>query len=518
MLVATDLVKRYGGVTALAGAGIELTAGEIHALVGENGAGKSTLVKILSGAVRPDAGQITMAGRPVRLTRPADATAHGIAIVAQELSLFADLTVAENLFITAPPRRRGLVSLAAMRRAAAPVLADLGVTVPVTERLGTLPLADRQLIEISRALLADPRVLILDEPTSALAAPAVERLAGVLRTVAARGIAVLYISHVLAEIREIATRVTVLRDGRVALAGTDLTRLGLDDLITAMLGHPDPAARTRRPPPAITAPAGADPSGTGSAPPPGSRHPDLVLDRVRVPGRITGVSLRACPGEIVGLAGLDGAGHLTTLDVVCGLVRPTAGRVRLPGGAVPTSLRSAVANGVALVPGDRKRLGLMLDATVWENVASASWLGLGRGGPWLRRRALLARADRGLSGTSFRGDLLGRAGDLSGGNQQKVVFAKWMATDPTLVVLDDPTRGVDIGARAEMHDIIRAVAGSGRPVVITSTDLPELVDLCHRVLVFHGGRTVGELSGSEITATALATAMHAGGRQPPDRP
>jgi ribose transport system ATP-binding protein len=537
VLSATGLVKRYGGVAALDGAGITLAAGEIHALVGENGAGKSTMVKILSGVTRPDAGQLTVAGTPVRLDSPRAAADLGIAIVAQELALFPDLTVLENLFCGQPPTRWGLVSRARMAALAAGVLDELGLRGSPAAKVGTLSLADRQLVEVSRALLADPRVLILDEPTSALPAPAVDRLTGVLRRVADRGIAVLYISHILEEVRQIAGRVTVLRDGRVVTNGVPVAELSLDDLVTAILGQraaDQPPGKRPDPAPAERPPA---------APP--EHSPVLRLDGVGVPGKITDVSLSVAPHEIVGLAGLEGSGHVSVAEVVCGLLRPTTGTVRLPGGGAPRSLRDAVSRGVALVPGDRRRLGLMLDKSVWENATAALWLGqrgarrrgagdgatgdrragdgaagdrqAGDGAAGLRRSSglprrerLLEQAGRDLSRMRFRGDLVARVGDLSGGNQQKVVFAKWIGTRPSLLVLDDPTRGVDVGARAEMHEIVRDLAAEGRAILVTSTDLPELVELCDRVVVFQRGTVVGELSGADLTEARLATAMNAG--------
>jgi ABC-type sugar transport system ATPase subunit len=491
MLRAAGLVKRYGGVTALDGADIDLRPGEIHALVGENGAGKSTMVKILSGVVAPDAGRVTMDDAEVRFGGPRDATARGIAIVAQELSLFPDLTVAENLFIQSLPRRRGLLSTAEMGRRAAPVLAELGLAgVPMTARVAALGLADRQLLEVCRALLARPTVLILDEPTSALPAAAVARLEVVLRQVAGRGIAVLFISHFLEEVRRMADRVSVLRDGRPALRGVPVRELSLGDLVHAMLG-----AATEATSPARTVPIGG---------------PGVALAGVSVPGRLTDVTLTAAPGEIVGVAGLEGAGHLTVLEVVCGLSRPASGVVRLPGGPGPRSFRDAVRHGVAYVPGDRKRLGLMLDQTVWENATAVRWLGAGAGSVWQRRADLLARAELNLRRMRFRGDVRGLAGDLSGGNQQKVVFAKWLDAGASVIVLDDPTRGVDVGARGEMHDIVRELAGAGRIVLLASTDLAELTELCHRVVVLQRGRVVAELAGGELTEQHLSTAMNAG--------
>ncbi|WP_433469060.1 ATP-binding cassette domain-containing protein [Spirillospora sp. CA-128828] len=323
MLVASGLVKHYGGVTALDGVGITLDAGEVHALVGENGAGKSTLVKIISGVVRPEGGTVELDGLPVRFADARQAAGQGVAIVSQELMTYDDLTVLENLFPYGAPRRGGLVSTREMRRLAEPVLAELGLDPPPHAKVGELPLADRQLLEICRALLQDPRVLILDEPTSALPRDAAARLAAVTRRLAERGLAVLYISHFLEEVMRVATRVTVLRDGRVVLPGAPVAEVALDSLVTAMLGQPARHA----------APGAAAPRRTGGA--------AVALTGVTVPGRLRDVSLTVEGGEIVGLAGLQGSGHLAVLDAVCGRVRPASGSVRLPDGRSPRSARHA---------------------------------------------------------------------------------------------------------------------------------------------------------------------------------
>ncbi|MFI1355830.1 sugar ABC transporter ATP-binding protein [Streptomyces sp. NPDC020898] len=476
ILVAEGLVKSYGGVRALDGAGIRLRGGEVHALVGENGAGKSTLVRILSGTLTADAGAV----------RPADDTR--IAVVSQELSLFPDLTVRENLFPHRPPRRFGLLDRDAMDRAARPVLADLGLDVEPSTLLGELPLADQQLTEIARALLRRPGLLVLDEPTSALPAAAVDRLERVLRTLTGRGIAVLYVTHFLEEVMRFAQRVTVLRDGRVALAGVRRTELDVPELVTAMLGG-RPAPPVRRAREIVDAP------------------PPVVLAGVSVPGRLADVTFTVRAGEVVGVAGLQGAGHLSALEVVCGRTEISAGRVDIGGRGLPRSLRDAVRAGVAFVPSDRKRYGLMTERTVWENATAVSWLALGRGGVMPSRTELVRRTTELTERLRLRGgphDIVGR---LSGGNQQKVVFAKWLATDPKIVVLDDPTRGVDVGVRAEMHRIVGELAAGGAAVLVASTDLAELTEVCDRVLVFVRGRVTGEVHGEQLTEHGLAVAL-----------
>ncbi|MEV5531267.1 sugar ABC transporter ATP-binding protein [Streptomyces prunicolor] len=476
ILVAEELVKSYGGVRALDGASIRLRGGEVHALVGENGAGKSTLVRILSGTLGADGGTV----RAAKDTR--------IAVVSQELSLFPDLTVRENLFPQHPPLRLGLLDRRAMDHAARPVLAELGLDVDPRTELGELPLADQQLTEIARALLRRPGLLILDEPTSALPAAAVDRLERVLRALTDRGIAVLYVTHFLDEVMRFAQRVTVLRDGRVALAGVERAEVDVPELVSAMLGgRPEQPPRRAR--------------SLADLPPP------VVLSGVTVPGRLAEVTFTVRAGEVVGVAGLQGAGHLDALAVVCGRTAVSGGRVDVGGRGLPRSLRDAVRAGVAFVPSDRKRYGLMVDRTVWENTTAVSWLALGRGGIAPSRSELVRRTAELTERLRLRGGPYDLVARLSGGNQQKVVFAKWLATEPKIVVLDDPTRGVDVGVRAEMHRIVGELAAGGAAVLIASTDLAELTEVCDRVLVFVRGRVTEEVRGERLTEPGLAVAM-----------
>ncbi|HEX3789641.1 MAG TPA: sugar ABC transporter ATP-binding protein [Pseudonocardiaceae bacterium] len=500
VLRASGLVKRYGGVTALAGTDLTLRSAEVHALVGENGAGKSTLVKILSGVLRPDGGTVELDGRPTSFASARDAAAHGVAIVSQELSLFPDLTVLENLFPHNAPLRGGLLSPGRMAQRAAPVLRELGLTVPVRTKVGDLALADQQLVEIGRALLQHPRALILDEPTSALPRESVRRLDAVLRRLVTRGIAVLYISHFLEEVLRLAQRVTVLRDGRVTVSDAPTDSIDLDSLVTAMLGAAAPPVLGAAAPPAAVR------TRTGR---PGAA-PAVSFDRVSVPDRLREVSFAVAPGEIVGFAGLQGAGHLSVFDVLCGRARPGSGVARINGRPAPRSFRHAIRAGVALVSSDRKRYGLMLDKPVWQNTSAVSWLGLGRGGPWLHRARLADTAaahGRRLRIRGHPGDL---TNTLSGGNQQKVVLAKWLDTEPSVIVLDDPTRGIDVGARAEMHTIIADLARDGRAVLIASTDLIELAELCDRVVIFQHGRVTDEIPADRLSEQTLSVAMNAG--------
>jgi ABC-type sugar transport system ATPase subunit len=510
VLVASGLGKQYGGVVALRRANITLNPGEVHGLVGENGAGKSTMVKILSGVLRPDTGRLVLDGQAVEFANVRQAAQQGVAMVSQELTTFDDLTVLENLFPLGVANRLGLLRRKEMERAAAPVLDELGLDVPFDERASSLTLADRQLVEICRALLLYPSVLILDEPTSALPAEAVTRLEGTVRRLVERGLAVLYISHYLEELLRIAKRITVLRDGRIALSAAPTTGVSLDSLVNAMLGDteaPAPQAAGRT---STITPSGT-PSGTSSGPAGGAV---LSIDAVTVPRRLRSVSLRARGGEIVGVAGLQGAGHDAVLDLICGRLRPGSGVVRLPNGTSPRSLRQAVSAGVGYISGDRSGRGLMLDKPLWENVTSVAWLALGLGGRFERRGRFVARTVTLADRLAIRGDPWAPVAELSGGNQQKAVFAKWLDASPSVVVLDDPTRGVDVGARAEMHGMIRELAAESKIVVLASTDLAELAELCDRVLVFQRGRIVAELSGADLAEQPLSLAMNAGHTTP----
>lgn len=492
MYRATSIAKRFGGVIALDGVDFALEPGTVHALLGENGAGKSTLVKILAGALRPDAGRLELDGEPVTFATTRAAAAHGVAVVTQELTLFPDLDVLANLFVQREPRRGPLLNRAEMARRARPVLAELDFTRPVVAKVGELSLAERQLVEIARALLEEPSVLILDEPTSALPAERAAHLLGIVDRLRARQVAVLYVSHLLAEVMLIADLVTVLRDGRAVVAGRPRTELSIPDIVRAMVGH-------RKSVPTAVAGYRGDSA--------------LVLDDVRVPGLLDGVSLAAHRGEIVGCAGKEGSGHAQVLEVSCGLRMPASGQVRMPSGRPgPASLRAAVRAGIALVPGDRKRLGLMLDKPIWDNVSQVSSGALGRLGRFPRRARLISRAAGQLARLRVSAPATASAGALSGGNQQKVVFAKWLDSDPDIVLLDDPTRGVDVAAKADMHEIIRGLAADGRIVLISSTDPEELVGLCDRVLVFHRGRICAELAGADLSDAELLHAMATGER------
>jgi ABC-type sugar transport system ATPase subunit len=506
VLEARDIRKAYGGVVALAGADLMVRAGAVHALVGENGAGKSTLVKVIAGAVHPDGGTLTLDGRAVSFGSTAEAVRHGVAVVSQELNLFEDLDVLANLFPMREPRTGPFVDRAGMEARARPVLTDLGLAVGPRQPVGELSLAERQLVEIAKALVTEPRVLILDEPTSALGQRSTENLLRILGVLRDRQVGVVFVSHILEDVMALCDEVTVLRDGHVVMSAQPRARLTVPAIVEQMLGERgrrvdagrafDPALREELRE-AVRAPNAGD---------------ALVLRGAALRGRLEPLDLTVSPGEIVGLAGVAGAGHHAVLELCSGLRRPDAGTVTLPGGrAVPHGLRAAIRAGVAIVSGDRRRLGLMLDKPLWENVAQIRAVGLGRAGHVVRAGPLRERAREHVERLRIRAATVDQAVDgLSGGNQQKVVFAKWLDAQPSVVLLDDPTRGVDVGAKAEMHTLIRSTADAGVPVLLCSTDLDELAALCDRVVVIHQGRAAGELAGEALTAHAVLEAMNTG--------
>lgn len=497
-LEVSGVSKTFGGVRALADAGIRVRAGTVHALLGENGAGKSTLIKVISGAVAPDTGSLSLHGESVSFSSTADAARYGVAVVSQELNLFGDLDLLANLYPMREPKRGPFLDRADMLAMAKPVLAELGLHADPRTLVSELSLAQRQLVEIAKALVTEPSVLILDEPTSALESETSERLLNILRVLRERDVAVVFVSHLLEEVMTLCDEITVLRDGSTVLDGVTRSDLDMNQVLTAMLGREQETAR--RDDTGRTGSEAAEPRDT------------LRLSDVSVPRRLHDVNFTAAPGEVLGLAGLAGSGHLGVLEVIAGLRKPAAGTVRLPGGRhAPRNLRKAIDSGVALVSGDRRKLGLMLDKPVWENIAQIRSVALARDGYLVRSGALRDRARRMTTELHIRTSSVdARCGLLSGGNQQKVVLAKWLQSEPSVILLDDPTRGVDVGGKEEIHTLLRSSAAQGRVVLLCSTDLDELVDVCDRVLVFHQGRVCADLSGTEVDQHTLLHAMNTG--------
>ena len=486
------LRKQYGGIVALDGIDLSVTHGTIHAIVGENGAGKSTLMKALAGAVRPDAGEIRVRGQAVELTTPMVARRHGIGIVYQELSLFPERSILANLFVEQEPTKLGIVDRRAMAERAAPVLARMGLNIDPATPVRLLDIGERQLVELSRLLIERPDVLILDEPNSALNERETTRLFAILRELSAAGITILYVSHRLEEVFSIADHITVVRNGRAVLdrARADTTIPGV---VRAMIGT---AQETLFPPRATVAVEGRG----------------LEIADLRVEGELHDISLTAAPGEIVGLAGLEGAGISTLLGVLFGTRTADGGTVRFPDGrGAPRSPTDAARRRVSLVPADRRHQGLMLDASIARNVAHVAVGALASRTPWLRRRELVEPARRQIANLQIKADGPGMlVGQLSGGNQQKVVVGKWLEIAPDVMLLDDPTRGVDVGAKREIYLLVRRLAAEGRIVLFRSTELPELVGLADRIVVFYRGRIAGEMRGGELDDPGLLHAINTG--------
>ena len=488
------LTKHYGGVQALKGVDFDASRGSVHAVVGENGAGKSTLMKILAGAVRPDDGLIAVGGDVLEAQTPQMARERGIGIVYQELSLFPNRSVLANLFVNHEPLRRGLVSTKEMAERAAPVLAEIGLDVDLDKQVGFLPIGEQQLVELCRVLLSEPSILILDEPNSALSEEETGRLFAVLRRLAGGGITMLYVSHRLEEVFEIADRITVMRNGEVVL--TDVrSALTIQAVVQAMIGRKEHELYPDRPETAAV---------------PSARS--LRVAHVSLRRRLHDVSFAAHAGEIVGLAGIEGSGVSDLLGVLFGSRHADTGEAVFPdGGGLPRSATAAARRRISLVPADRRRQGLMLGSDVARNVAHVSAGALRGRSPWLGRRDLAAAARRQIDDVQIKTPSpWTQVHQLSGGNQQKVVIGKWLEIRPDVILLDDPARGVDVGAKSEIFRLVRRVTNEGRIVLMRSTELPELLGLCDRILVFYRGRIVADRPAAAFDSSSLLHAINTG--------
>ncbi|MFF1498729.1 sugar ABC transporter ATP-binding protein [Streptomyces sp. NPDC058316] len=494
VLALSDVSKSFGAVRALQDVSLSLRPGEVHALAGENGAGKSTLIKTLAGVHRPDGGQVLLDGRPVVFHGPADARAAGIAVIYQEPTLFPGLSIAENIFMGRQPRRGlGRIDHRAVREATEGLMRRLGVELSPDRPARGLSIADQQIVEIAKALSFDARVLIMDEPTAALTGGETARLFSVVRTLRDQGAAVLFISHRLDEIFELCERVTTLRDGHLISSGP-LTGLTEDDLVRRMVGRDLEDLYPKQD------------AAVGDV--------ALSVGRLTREGVFRDVSFEVRRGEIVALAGLVGAGRTEVAQAVFGVDRADAGEVRVAGTVLrPGSPAAAMAAGLALVPEDRRQRGLVMELSIERNIGLTGLGELRRGG--LVRRALEHEraADWAVRLQLKYSRLADAVGVLSGGNQQKVVLAKWLATEPSVLIVDEPTRGIDVGTKAEVHRLLSSLAADGLAVLMISSDLPEVIGMADRVLVMREGRLVAELPrGGATEETVMAAATGVGGR------
>ncbi|GAA1263262.1 sugar ABC transporter ATP-binding protein [Pseudonocardia aurantiaca] len=497
------IVKQFPGVRALDGVDLDVAAGEVHCLLGQNGAGKSTLIKVLAGAHTPDAGEITWAGRPVAFPSPQAADAAGIATIYQELDLVPGLTVAENVVLGHEPSRLGFSRLREADEIARKLLQRLGhPEIPARRELGRLSAAGQQIVSMARALAKDARLIVMDEPSAVLDPEEVHNLFRVIRELTAEGVAVVYISHRLEEIREIGDRVTVLKDGRTVARNLPARTTPTADVIRLMTGRAIEYVFPER-----TAPI--------------SDEVVLEVEGLSRTGEFRDVSFAVRAGEVVGLAGLVGSGRSEIVETVYGARKAAGGTVRVRGKALRAgSVPAAVRAGMGLAPEERKSQGLLLAEPVFRNVSLPSMGRFARGG-FLGPDADLAAASEITNQLDVRpADATRAVRTLSGGNQQKVVLARWLLQGCSVLLLDEPTRGVDVGARSEIYALIRQLAAQGAAIVMVSSEVPEVLGLADRVLVVREGRVVheapsGELDEGRVLDLVMEAAAPVGGAPVP---
>ena len=490
-----SISKRFGGVTALREVNLDMARGECHGLMGENGAGKSTLGKVLAGILRPDDGEVIIDGAAQVFTSPREAIAAGVAMVHQELAFCPELSVAENLCMGRYPRRLGglLLNWAAMARTATDLLREIGVEFDVRQPMSALSTAQEQLVQIAAAVGVKPRILIFDEPTSSLSAPEAERLFELIERLKARGMTTIYVSHRLPELFRLCDRISVLRDGQYVgtLGKAEMTQ---DAVVRLMIGGSVAEFSPREDGP--------------------SEHREVVL-RVRglaSPPHFRGIDFEVRAGEIVGFAGLVGAGRSEVAKAIFGLDRKAAGEVEIDGVPLPLhSVQAALRAGIGLVPEDRKRQGCVLGMGCRPNISLAILPRLSRAGILDRseEEAVAARHFKQMRIKAASLDAPVRS--LSGGNQQKIVLAKWLARGGRLLIVDEPTRGVDIGAKAAIHGLIDRLARDGMAIILISSELPEVINLSNRILVMRDGVIAGELPRAKATQESVLRLMTGAG-------
>ena len=480
ILEMRSIEKSFGKTHALRGIHFEVEEGEVHALLGENGAGKSTLIKVLGGIHQPDSGTISIDGQEVHLENVSQAQARGIGIIHQEIVLVPALTIAENIFLGREPATRlGLRDVKSIQQRAAEMMAALGLTLDVTTPVRKLTIAQQQMVEIVKAISFNVKILVMDEPTSSLSEEEVQKLFEIIRTLKGKGVSIIYISHRMAELFEVSDRVTVIRDG--AYVGTrETARTNADELVAMMVGRSLESYYVRT----FTTPGDVM----------------LTVEHLTRDGVFEDISFQVRKGEIVGFSGLVGAGRSEVMAAIFGGTPFDSGVLRLNGKQVRfQNTAQAIRHGVGMVPEDRKKMGLALVNTVGFNLTLAAIRSLVRGG-LINRRARKAMIDRSIHDYRIKtASPDASVASLSGGNQQKVVIAKWLASSPSMLILDEPTRGVDVGAKQEIYAIMNGLAAKGMAIVMVSSDLPEIINMCDRVYVMRAGRLVAELSREQIT-------------------
>lgn len=484
LLDVRDVTKSFGSVAAVSGVSFPLYGGEAHALVGENGAGKSTIVKMLAGVHKPDTGTLLAGSTEITLDSPAHAKAQGIAVIYQEPTLFPDLTIAENIYIGAQPTTRGrMIDRAAMNTAAAALFTRLGVPMDPERLASGLSIADQQLVEIAKALSTQASVIVMDEPTAALSGNEVARLFSVARSLCADGAAILFISHRFEEIFELCQRVTVMRDGK-HISTAPLDGMTVDDLIKQMVGRDLGALFPK---------IDVDPGAV-----------ILEVENLTRAGVFTDISFRVRAGEIVALAGLVGAGRSEVMQSVFGVDPRDSGVVKVRGKNLKAgNPKAAMRAGIALVPEDRRQQGLIPEMSIERNATLTRSAALSRFGFLVGGGERRSAYDWTRKLQTKFSRITDPVGTLSGGNQQKVVLAKWLATDPVVLIVDEPTRGIDVGTKAEVHKIISTLASEGVAVVMISSELPEVLGMADRVLVMREGRIAAEIDRAHATEESV---------------
>jgi ribose transport system ATP-binding protein len=483
LLDVRGITKSFAGARALAGVSLDVRAGEVHCVLGQNGAGKSTLIKVLSGAHQPDEGTIAWNGEEVDISSPVAALKLGIATMYQELDVVDGLTIAENIFLGHESSTGGMLHVASMNRTARALLARLGHgdLAPTTE-VGSLSAANKQIVSMARALSHDIKLIIMDEPSAVLDAGEVTKLFTVIRELTSQGIAVIYISHRLEEIREIGDRITVIKDGSSMASGLLVSETSTPEVIKLMTGRAVDSIFPEHAAPAADAPV------------------VLSVEGLELRGIFSGLDFEIRAGEIVGLAGLVGSGRSEILETIYGARRSTGGRVTMRGSTLRRgSVDSAVAAGIGMSPEERKSQGLILDEPIFRNITLSSFARFAKAG-WLDEKAERRVAREQISSLDLRPaepDRIART--LSGGNQQKILLARWLVHGTDLLLLDEPTRGVDVGARAEIYGLIRRLADAGTAILLVSSEIEEVLGLSDRVLVIADGAVVSTAAAADIT-------------------